>query len=58
MPLTSAYCNTLVNFIIVIYFNCGKDGHFILFCLELKVINNIKEIKEEEIFNKLKKKEF
>jgi hypothetical protein len=42
----------------VICFNCGKDNYFTLSCLELKNINNIKEIKEEgeEISNKLKKR--
>ena len=56
--LTSTYCNTLINFTTVIYFNCGKNSDFILFCLELKDISNIKEIKKKEIFNKLKKEEF
>ena len=43
----------------VTYFNYGKDSYFTLSCLELKDINNIKEIKEEEeeISNKLKKEE-
>ena len=41
----------------VICFNYKKDSYFILSYLELKDINNIKEIKEEEIFNKLRKKE-
>ena len=39
----------------VICFNCGKDSYFTLFCLEPKDTGNIKEIKEEEISNKLKK---
>ena len=56
--LISTYCNTLVNSATVIYFNCGKDGYFILFYLKLKVISNIKEIKKEKISNKLKKKIF
>ena len=51
--LTSTYYNTLINSIIVIYFNYKKDSYFILFCLELKDINNIKNIKEKVIFNKL-----
>jgi len=34
------------------YYNCNKEGHFALSCLELKDIGDIKEIKEEEIFNK------
>ena len=58
MPLTSTCYNTLVNSATVMCFNCGKDGYFTLSCLELKVIGNIKEIKEKEISNKLKKKEF
>ena len=58
MPLISVYCNTLVNSATVTCFNCGKDDYFTLFYLELKVISNIKEIKEEEISNKLKKEEF
>ena len=58
MPLTSAYCNTLVNSAIVIYFNCRKDNYFALSYLELKVISDIKKIEKEEIFNKLKKEEF
>ena len=55
MPLTSTYCNTLIDSATVMYFNCGKNGYFTLSCLELKDMGNIKEIKEEEIFNKLKK---
>jgi len=38
-------------------FNYRKDSYFALFCLELKDIGNIKEIEEEEIFNKLEKEE-
>ena len=40
-------------------FNYRKDNYFALSCPELKDINNIKEIKEEEeeTFNKLEKKE-
>ena len=56
MPLTSIYYNTLVNFATVICFNCRKDSYFILSCPELKVIGNIKKIKEKKISNKLKKK--
>jgi len=37
------------------YYNCGKNGHLILFCLELKNINNIKEIEEEKMSDKLGK---
>jgi len=38
-------------------FNCKKDSCFTLSCPELKDIDNIKEIKEEEMSNKLEKKE-
>jgi len=38
-------------------YNCGKNKYFILFYLKLKNINNIKEIKEKEISNKLGKEE-
>jgi hypothetical protein len=38
-------------------FKYRKNSHFILSCPELKDIINIKEIKEEEISNKLKKEE-
>jgi len=57
IPLTNAYYNTLINSAIVIFFNYGKDSYFILSCLELKNIGNIKEIEEEEISNKLEKEE-
>jgi len=57
MPLANAYCNTLVNPTMVICFNCEKDSYFTISCLELKDIGNIKEIKEKEISNKLKKEE-
>ena len=45
----------------VMYFNCGNNGYFTLFCPKPKDIGNIKEIKEKKIkekkiFNKLKKK--
>ena len=56
-PPTNTCCTTLIGPATVTYFNCGKDGHFTLFCLEPKDINNIKEIEEEETSNKLKKKE-
>jgi len=55
MPLTGIRCNTLINYNIIICYNCGKDKYFILFCLELKNINNIKEIEEEKISDKLGK---
>ena len=48
MPLTSTYYTTLIDPTTVIYFNCGKNGHFTSFYLELKDINNIKKIEEEE----------
>jgi len=38
-------------------YNYNKEGYFILFYLELKDISDIKEIKEEEISNKLEKEE-
>jgi len=41
----------------VTYFNYRKDGYFALSCLELKDIGNIKEIKKEEMSNKLGKEE-
>jgi hypothetical protein len=39
-------------------FKYGKNSHFTLSCPKLKDIGNIKEIKEEEISDKLKKEEF
>ena len=41
----------------IIYYNCDKDGHFALSCLEPKNIGNIKEIEEGETTNKLEKEE-
>jgi len=41
----------------VIYFNYGKDSYFTISYLEPKDIGNIKEIKEEEMSNKLGKEE-
>jgi len=38
-------------------YNCGKNGYFVLSCLELKNINNIKEIEEEKIFDESGKEE-
>ena len=57
MPLISTRYITLIDPITVTYFNCGKDGHFVLSCLELKDIGDIKEIEkeEEETSNKLEK---
>jgi len=57
MPLTSTYCNALINCNTVIYYNYGKNRYFISFYLELKKYIYIKEIEEEEIFNKLGKEE-
>jgi len=57
MPLANAYCNTPINPAMVIYFNCGKNSYFATSCPKLKDIGNIKEIKEEEMSNKLGKKE-
>ena len=57
IPLANACRNTLINPTIVTCFNCGKDSYFTTSCLELKDIGNIKEIEEEEIFNKLGKEE-
>ena len=57
IPLTNAYYNTLINPAMVICFSYRKDGHFALSCLEPKNIGNIKEIEEEEVFNKLGKEE-
>jgi len=55
MPLANAYCNTLINPATVTCFNHKKDSYFTLSYPELKNIGNIKEIKEEEISNKLGK---
>jgi len=41
----------------VMCFNCGKNSYFAISCPELKDIGNIKEIKEEEMSNKLGKEE-
>jgi len=38
-------------------FNYKKDSYFTIFYLELKSIGNIKEIKKEEMSNKLGKEE-
>ena len=38
MPPTNAYHTTLIDSATVIYFNCGKNSHFALSCLELKDI--------------------
>ena len=57
IPLANAYYNTLINPTIVTYFNCRKDSYFTISYLKLKDIGNIKEIKKEEISNKLEKEE-
>jgi len=57
MFLINIYYNTLIDYDIVIYYNCGKDGYFVLSCPKLKNIGNIKEIKEEEISDELGKEE-
>jgi len=57
IPLANTYYNTLINPAIVICFNYRKDTYFTISCLKLKDIDNIKEIKEEEISNKLGKEE-
>ena len=55
ISLINTYRNTLINSAIIIYFNCGKNSYFIISYPELKDIDNIKEIEEKEISNKLKK---
>ena len=57
MPLTNTRCNTLINYNIVMCYNCRQDKYFALFCLEPKNIYNIKEIEEEKMFDKLGKEE-
>jgi len=57
IPSANAYCNTPINSTIVMCFNYRKDSYFTTSYLELKDIGNIKEIEEEEISNKLGKKE-
>jgi len=57
IPLANARRNTLINPATVIYFNCGKNGYFIISCPELKDIGNIKEIEEDKTSNKLGKEE-
>jgi hypothetical protein len=56
-PLASTRRNTLINPILVIYYNYNKEDYFTLSYLELKDIGNIKEIEEGEISNKLGKEE-
>jgi len=56
-PLVNAYRNTLIDPTMVTYFNYGKDSYFTISCPELKDIDNIKEIEEEEMSNKLGKEE-
>ena len=57
IPLANAHYNILINPTTVTCFNCGKDSYLTMSYLELKDIGNIKEIEEEEMFNKLRKKE-
>jgi len=57
IPLANAYYNTLINPTTVTCFNCGKNSYFAISCPELKDIDNIKEIEEEEMSNKLGKEE-
>jgi len=57
MPLTNIRCNTPIDYNIVICYNCGKNRYFILSCLELKNIGNIKEIEEEKMSDELGKEE-
>jgi len=57
MPLVNACCNTLIDPTMVTYFNYGKDSYFTISYPELKDMGNIKEIEEEEMFNKLRKEE-
>ena len=57
MPLANACCYTLINSAMVMCFNYRKDSYFAISYLEPKDIGNIKEIKEEEMSNKLEKEE-
>jgi len=57
MHLANAYYNTLINPTTVTCFNYGKNSYFATSCPELKDAGNIKEIKEEELSNKLGKEE-
>jgi len=54
MPLTSTYRNTPINPASATCYNCDKEGYFTSSYPEL---GDIKEIEEEEIYNKLGKKE-
>jgi len=54
-PLTSTRRNTLIDPASATCYNCDKEGHFTLSCLELKGIGDIKEIEEGEISDKLGK---
>jgi hypothetical protein len=58
MPSTSTHRNTLINSTTVTCFKYRKNSHFASSCPELKDIVNIKEIEEEEMSNKSKKKNF
>ena len=56
-PPAIACCNTPIDPATVTCYNCDKDGYFALFCLELKNIGDIKEIKEGEMTDELEKEE-
>ncbi len=51
-PPAIARRNTPINPATIMCYNCNKNGHFALSCLELKIIGDIKEIKEGETSNK------
>ena len=55
MPLTRTYCNTLINFAIVMYYNYKKNNRLTLAFLGLKDISNIKKIEKKDIINILGK---
>ena len=56
-PPAIARRNTPIDPATVMCYNCYKDGHFALSCLEPKNIGNIKEIEEGETSNKSGKEE-
>ena len=56
-PPAIAYRNTPIDPAIVICYNRDKDGYFALSCLEPKIIGDIKEIEEEEMFDESGKEE-
>ena len=55
ISLTSTFHNTLINSIIITYYNYRENSYFILFYLKLKDLDNIKEIEKEDLYNKLGK---